>query len=223
MHTSAMKKVNAICHYLSILAFVLRSSVLKKNRQISTKIIRYTTTNNRQVVQSFGSSFPSMLCAAPDVNRVVAEVVLDPPGVCDTEWWSWLIEQVSIPQFNIHDYVYSNRPPLPIHYQFRKKTSHPCRKGKPVSHTVAPPGWTFLAYFGYFSWKVGVPSPKIEVKIPCTNEKLRCKGEPYWFSGQRDPLMQTQILSLYYTNYRILCAKRMLLSHVCIVKAISSY
>ena len=36
-----------------------------------------------------------------------------------------------------------------------------------------------------------VPCLKIFINPPRTYEKLHCKEEPYWFSGQRDPLLQT--------------------------------
>ena len=39
--------------------------------------------------------------------------------------------------------------------------------------------------------RVEVPYPKIVINIPRTNEKLHCIGEPYWFSGWRDSLVQT--------------------------------
>ena len=40
----------------------------------------------------------------------------------------------------------------------------------------------------FFHWvislgRVVLPSPKIVINLPRTNEKVHCKGETYWFSG----------------------------------------
>ena len=48
-----------------------------------------------------------------------------------------------------------------------------------------------------------VHSPKIVINLSWTYEKLPCKGEPYRFSGYQDPLVQTNILLLYYKDLPI--------------------
>ena len=42
----------------------------------------------------------------------------------------------------------------------------------------------------YFSWRVVVPSPQIDITISRTYEKLPCKEESDRFSSYRDPLVQ---------------------------------
>ena len=49
-------------------------------------------------------------------------------------------------------------------------------------------------YFG----RVVVPSPKIVMNLPRTYQALHCKGEPYQFSGQRDPQGQTKHRNCYF-------------------------
>ena len=53
--------------------------------------------------------------------------------------------------------------------------------------------------------RVLVLSPKIVINLSGTYEKLPSKGEPDWFSGQQDPLLQTNrqtnIRLLYYKDY----------------------
>ena len=41
-------------------------------------------------------------------------------------------------------------------------------------------------------------------KPPRIYEKLPCKEEPNWFSGQRDPLEQTYSQTSWYCNIRII-------------------
>ncbi len=46
----------------------------------------------------------------------------------------------------------------------------------------------------HFSWKGGDTLPQIVKNLNRTHEKLHCKGEPYYFIGQRDPSVQTELL-----------------------------
>ncbi len=54
------------------------------------------------------------------------------------------------------------------------------------------------------SSKFSMKIPQIAINLPSSYEKLHCKGIPYQFSGQRDPLVQTErqtdILLLYYKD-----------------------
>ena len=43
-----------------------------------------------------------------------------------------------------------------------------------------------------------IPSSKIVINLHRTYEKLLCKGEPYPFSGQRDPSVNTDIYRFFY-------------------------
>ncbi len=52
-------------------------------------------------------------------------------------------------------------------------------------------GIFFLFFFVISLGRVVVPSPKIAINLSGTYEKPPCKGESYWFSSQRDPLVQT--------------------------------
>ena len=53
--------------------------------------------------------------------------------------------------------------------------------------------------------RVVVPSPlEIVINLPRIYEKLPCKGEPNWFSGQRDPLEQTYSQTSWYCIIRII-------------------
>ena len=51
-----------------------------------------------------------------------------------------------------------------------------------------PQGSVFYFYilFAISLGRVVVPSPKIDINLPITYEKLLCKGKPNWLRGQRD-------------------------------------
>ena len=50
-----------------------------------------------------------------------------------------------------------------------------------------------------------MPSQIRSNSLPWASKKLHCKGEPYRFSGERDPLLQTISLLLYILGYIFDC------------------
>ena len=52
----------------------------------------------------------------------------------------------------------------------------------------------------FFIGRVEISSPRIVKNLPCTYNKLHCKGEPYRLSGYRDPLIQTKKLITLYNR-----------------------
>ena len=59
-------------------------------------------------------------------------------------------------------------------------------------------------FFSISFGRVVVLSPKIIINLPRTYEKLLCKGEPYRFSGQLDPSVQTDSQRFCYFYERIM-------------------
>ena len=59
----------------------------------------------------------------------------------------------------------------------------------------------YFSFRGNISWEDGVePSPKIVINLPKFYKKLHCKGDPYWFSGYRDTLAQTDRQTYKHTH-----------------------
>ena len=86
--------------------------------------------------------------------------------------------------------------PIPVRYDLG--TLH----SLPESPYVHKNNSIFLVCFMTISLgRVVVLSPKIVISHPRTYEKLTCKGELFRLSGLQHPLVQTDILLLYYKDY----------------------
>ena len=75
-------------------------------------------------------------------------------------------------------------------------------------HNLSQP-FLLASFFGcrvilifFLGWWL-VPSPKIVINLPWAYEKLPCKGESYRFSGNWDPLEQTDRQTSCYFIIRI--------------------
>ena len=78
--------------------------------------------------------------------------------------------------------------PSTFNFSFKKKIVF----GRGCFQRVLSPGMVKLNFLN------------IIVIIPWTYKKLHCKGEPYCFSGQRDPFLQTDIQLLLYKHDNLL-------------------